>query len=200
MKREGAPTYKVRTVKRFELYDPMKREGAPTRFRFFGPIKRFDHQIETEEGPSMSQDRGIIYAGDSLSGCLVEIFGDARVIEVGSWEVAVLEPTRDLKLIDLRGEGAMKAGTVAAVCKDSDHKYSQAWSRYFYENIFIYEKIDGLIFQNAHNEETAFALYERAQADLSLVKKGKLRDPTLRTGIKLIAARLGMVVPPHESA
>ena len=77
------------------LYDPMKREGAPTRFLFFGPIKRFDHQIETEEGPSMSQDRGIIYAGDSFSGCLVEIFGDARVIEVGSWEVAVLEPTRD---------------------------------------------------------------------------------------------------------
>jgi hypothetical protein len=182
------------------MYDPTMHEAAPTRFRFYGPLRRFDHQIEVDEKPALSEDRGIMYAGDTLSGCLVEIFGDSRMIEVGSWEVAVFEPTRDLKLMDLRGEGAMKAGTVAAICKDSDHKYSQIWSRYFYENKFIYEEIDGLIFQNAHNEETAFALYERCQADLSVLKTGTLKDQALRTQIELIAARLGMVVDPYRTA
>ncbi len=52
--------------------------------------------------------------------------------------------------------------------------------------------------QSAHNEETVFALYERSQTDLIIIRKGKLKDPALRTEIKLIAARLGMVVDPYE--
>lgn len=120
------------------------------------------------------------------------------MIDVGSWEVAVLESARELKLLDLRGEGAMKAGTVAAVCKDSNHKFGQTWSRYFYDNTFIYGAIDGILFQNAHNDETAFALYERCQSDFIVAKTGKLTDPALFTQIHLIAARLGMLVIPYE--
>ena len=43
---------------------------------------------------------------------------------------------------------------------------TQAWSRYFYENLDLYEYIDGLIFNNAHDGQMAIALYERAASKL----------------------------------
>jgi len=55
----------------------------------------------------------------------------------------------------------MRAGTVAAVAK-CDHRQSQPWSRYFYETDPTYGLVDGLIYCNAHNDEPAFVLYERA--------------------------------------
>jgi hypothetical protein len=36
-------------------------------------------------------------------------------------------------------------------------------SRYFYEQQEIYGRIDGIGYYNAHNDEDAIALYERAQ-------------------------------------
>lgn len=180
------------------MYDPSRFNAQAGNFRFLGPYKRFDHHKDIN--PVLSGDRGILYASDTLSGCIVEIFGDRKMIDVGTWEVAVFHPTRDLNLLDLRGDGAMKAGTVSAVCKDSNHAFSQEWSRYFYENPFIYAKIDGLIFGNAHNEELALALYERCQTDLAVIEKNKLIDPALRTEISLIASKLGLVVNPYEAS
>jgi len=174
------------------MYDPTRFNAQPTAFRFTGPYKRFDHQREVNGKPALTTDRGIMYAGDTFSGCIVEVFGDRKIIEVGTWEVAVIEPTRELKLMDLRGAGAMKAGTVAAVCKDSNHKFSQEWSRYFYETTFAYQTIDGLLFQNAHNEETAYAFYERCASDFTVVRSGKLSNPALSNEIKLIAAAFNM--------
>ena len=37
-------------------------------------LSRFDHQ--QSQKPELNEERGIIYAGLSLSCCLVEIFGD----------------------------------------------------------------------------------------------------------------------------
>jgi RES domain len=181
------------------MYDPKAFDARTAKFRFKGPYRRFDHQQEINDEPAESVDRGILYAGDSLSGCLVEIFGDTKMVEVGSWEVAVIKPTRNLTLLDLRGAGAMKSGTVAAVCKDSNHQVSQQWSRHFYEHSYVYGAIDGLLFENAHNEEKAYALYERCQSDLSVVRSNTLRTPAIFKKILLIAAELGMVVDPNEA-
>ena len=60
----------------------------------------------------------------------------------------------------------MRAGSVAALAKVADRHLSQAWSRYFYEQTDLYGQIDGISFLNAHNDEEAFALYERAQSAL----------------------------------
>ena len=49
----------------------------------------------------------------------------------------------------------MNAGTIAKVCSGS-HRIAQQWSRYFYET---YEDIDGIIYPNGHNNDTAIALY-----------------------------------------
>ena len=64
----------------------------------------------------------------------------------------------------------MKAGTVSAIAKTAQRKLSQAWSCYFYEHPELYSEIEGLIFSNAHNDEDAIALYERAKPNLDSSK------------------------------
>ena len=179
------------------VYNPGSHNTQALSFRHFGPLRRFDHQRETPGKPAHNPDRGIFYASTSLSGCLVEIFGDTRVIDVGTFEVAQIKCNRDLTLLDLRGDGAMKAGTVSAVCKDTNHSHSQNWSRYFYENPFIYGTIDGLIFGNAHNDEIAFALYERCEQSLVSVMTTSLRHDSLRDEIRLTAVDFKLFVAPY---
>ena len=117
------------------LYDPTKYGADARFFTEFGPISRFDHHT-LPQGSSAS--RAILYAGSSVRGCLVEVFGDTRVVDVGFWMLAKMTSKRELQLLDLRGGNAMKAGTVASVCKDSNRAYSQEWSRYFYgKSLFI---------------------------------------------------------------
>ena len=84
------------------------------------------------------------------------------MIEIRAEEVCRVEITRPITLLDLRGSGAMKAGSVAALAKTADRSLSQEWSRYFYEQEDIYASVDGLIYFNAHNDDMAIALYERA--------------------------------------
>jgi hypothetical protein len=134
-----------------------------------------------------------------LSGCIVEVFGGTKIVEVGAWEVAILTITRDLTLLDLRGAHAMKAGTVAAVCKDSNRKFSQAWSRYFYDHGFIYGLIDGLVFGNAHNDEDAFAFYERAENVFQCSARDicALRDNALRLEVQAAALENCLHVEPY---
>lgn len=140
-----------------------------------------------------------MYGAYLLSSCLVEIFGDSKIIEVGTWEVASLQVTRNLELLDLRGPGAMRAGTVAAIAKESNRRISQEWSRYFYEHHFLYHEVDGICFYNAHNDEEAFALYERAETGLQCGVNDIriLRHDSLRTAIRHIAVTNGMLVEPY---
>jgi hypothetical protein len=56
----------------------------------------------------------------------------------------------------------MMAGTNSAIAKVPDRMLSQEWSRYFYTTPKTYAEVDGLIYLNAHNDEEAIALYERA--------------------------------------
>ena len=136
------------------MFNPADHGQQALTFRHNGPLRRFDHQKLVAGKAANCSDRGILYAGDTLSGCIVEIFGDTRIVEVGTWVVAQIKTSRELLLLDLRGDGAMKAGTVAAVCKDSNHAFSQQWSKFFYENHYQYKMLDGLIFWNAHNDDT----------------------------------------------
>ncbi|MBZ0185106.1 MAG: RES domain-containing protein, partial [Candidatus Obscuribacterales bacterium] len=120
------------------LYDPNSFGTRALSFRTYGPISRFDHQRALYPDRINDKERGIIYSATTLSSCLVEIFGDLKVIEVGSWEVAAITTTRTLNLLDLRGSGAMRAGTVSAISKESNRRFSQEWSRYFYDTTFLY--------------------------------------------------------------
>ncbi len=107
-------------------------------------------------------NRSVAYAAFTLSCCLVEIFGATRIIDRADYLASVVRIRRPLRLLDLRGEGAMCAGTVAAVTKTPDRGISQQWSRYFYDYPQVYGAVDGLLSASAYNDEDVITLYERA--------------------------------------
>ncbi len=169
------------------LFDSSRHSTTAVEFRCYGPLLRFDHHRSQGEEmePGTDIERGIYYAALTLSGCLVEIFGDTGVIDLGRYLVAAPVLGRDLRLLDLRGKDAMRAGTKSAIAKVPDRTLSQAWSRYFYSTLEIYEEVDGLIYSNAHNDEDALALYERAEDALecSPDRVMRLDDEALRAAI-----------------
>jgi len=179
------------------LFDPSRHGATATGFRSYGPLLRFDHHRGRDAGePAEDTERGIYYAAFTLSGGLVEIFGDTGVVDLGSHHVASPILRRDLRLLDLRGSGAMRAGTKAAIAKVSDRGLSQAWSRHFYETPEVYGEVDGLIYLNAHNDEEAVALYERADdaLDCPLERVMRLDDEALRAAVLEAADDNNLVV------
>jgi RES domain len=187
-----SPLYRILTSGSFVLriFDPTQYGTRATTFRSYGPINRFDHQRLSSTGNCAEDpERGISYAGLTLSCCLVECFGDTGVIEIKGQQIGRIQLARDLTLLDLRANGAMRAGSVAALAKVANRHLSQTWSRYFYEQTDLYGQIDGISFLNAHNDEEAIALYERAQSALICPDDRilPLAHPSLRPAIQQAA-------------
>ena len=180
------------------LYDPSRFNVGPLTFRRFGPLLRFDHQRGEGSGmkrdPREDSERGILYAAPTLGCCVAEVFGDVGFIMPGEYRVALIEVTRDLRLLDLVDE-AMAAGTIAALSATEHHRKAQEWSRRFYEDA-AYEQPDGIHYRAAHTGEEAFALYERAEDGLSCPDSHTIRlsDGALRAELLAIAARLRLVL------
>lgn len=176
------------------IFDPNNYGATATKFRYYGPLSRFDHQQSTQ--PNIDSERGIIYAGLNLSCCLIEIFGDDETIKIQKQQIAVITLKQSLRLLDLRKSGAWDVGSVAAMAIDGRRKLTQAWSRYFCDHPDLYGNIDGLIFNNAHNQDEAIALYERAtpqllSAEISILD---LNEPAIRETILAIASKLNLLV------
>ena len=181
------------------IFDPTSHRTQALTFRNFGPINRFDHQrISSQVDRAQDPERGIYYAGFTLSCCLVECFGDSGVVELKDQKICQVQLTRDLTLLDIKDNGAMRAGSVAALSKVADRKLSQEWSRYFYEQTSLYGQIDGISFRNAHNDEEAIALYERTQSALMCPDDQILRldHPSLRPAIQQAALDNHLDFPP----
>jgi hypothetical protein len=92
----------------------------------------------------------------------------------------------------------MKAGSVAALAKTAERRLSQEWSRYFYEQEVLYSTVDGLIYFNAHNDEEAIVLYERAMDGLVCPSERiiKLTHPQLRPAIQTAAIDNNLIFKP----
>lgn len=185
------------------IFDPTRYNTNALTFRDFGPLGRFDHHrskvVDNFPQPDRDPERGIYYAALTFSGCLVEVFGDPGIVEVTDRQVAYPILTRDLSLLDLRRSGAMRSGSVAALSKVAMRSLSQAWSRYFYESEEIYTHIDGIIYLNAHNDEDAIALYERARDAIVCPPEQvmPLRDDNLRPAILDAAIQNNLIVIPY---
>ena len=180
------------------LFDPNRYNNTALTFRYLGPFSRFDHHRgeATEDDtiprkPAVDERRGVYYSAKTLSSCIVEIFGDEGVIRTDTHYIARPTVTRDLLLLDLRGSNAMRSGTISAIAKVRGRPITQAWSRYFYENPAIYQEIDGLIYSNAHNDEDAIVLYERAESALECPPEQvrPLSNPFLRAALLEIALK-----------
>jgi hypothetical protein len=178
------------------IFDPTKYDTSAISFRNYGPISRFDHHRECPQ--NLDPDRSIIYAGRTLSCCIVEIFGTGGVVKLEQQQIAFITLGETLELLNLRGSAAMAAGTVAAISSITERDISQAWGKYFYENPQLYGMVDGLIFSGAHNGEDALVLYERAKVKLTSAKIEilPLNHPDLRDTILHIANNHGLPVIP----
>ncbi len=186
------------------VYNPQRHNTQPLTLRMVGPIERFDHHrrippailLDPVRDLFIDPERGVSYAAMLLSCCLVEVFGEMLSIELDPWEAAVLRPTRPLHLLDLRGAGAMGAGSVAALAKVPDRPLTQEWSRWFYEHEADYQHVDGLFFFGAHNDEESLVLFERCGAALACdsTEVWKLSDTRLRPIIDATALAHGMSI------
>jgi hypothetical protein len=178
------------------IFNPNRYNTLALTFRFYGPLHRFDHH--RGKLPANDQDRGVYYAAFTLSGCLVEVFGDTGIIEIADERVCRVTVIRPLRLLDLRGSGAMKAGSVSALAKTADRSLSQEWSRYFYERDDLYSRLDGMLYFNAHNDEEAICLYERASGGLACDDADiiPLDSPLLRPAVQEAALTNHLVFVP----
>ena len=173
------------------IYSPGEWNNTALTFRRRGgPRLRFDHHRDPEQNPD-DESRGIHYCARTLEGCLVEVFGDDGLIATQDRRLGALRVERTLRLLDLRGEGAWKAGASQAICSCSSRTISQEWARYFYTT---YPGLDGLIYGNAHNAADALALFERADGTLRLEHDLALADPRLRSRLLAAAEALQLVV------
>ena len=176
----------------FRIFDPTDYGATALSFRSHGPHSRFDHhrgQGSLANDSCDDSERGVYYAAFTLSGCIVAVFGDRGSIVFGEHRVAKPRITRDLDLLDLRGTGAMRAGSVAALAKTADRRLTQAWARHFSEHPAEFGLIDGIVYANAHNDEDAIVLFERAAHAVVCPCRNVLRldDPDLRTIVEDIA-------------
>jgi hypothetical protein len=185
----------------------MKYSAGPLTFRNIGPLSRFDHHRTKAPAvcvrarrPALFQDpdRATAYAAQALSCCLAEVFGDRRSIVLRPWMIAVARPRRTLVLLDLRGSGAMGAGTTAALTKTANRSVTQAWARWFYEHPHDYGSIDGIVSGGAHNDEACVTLFERCQTDLTHDPREQwpLALPRLQLLVEDIARRHNMSIMP----
>lgn len=184
------------------LFDPTQHGATALTFRRFGPLLRFDHHrapvdMHGVRQPCPDPERGVYYAAKTLSGCIVEVFGDTGIIAPGNWHIAHPALTRNVRMLNLRGHGAMRAGSVAALAKVPDHALAQEWSRFFYERA-EYRNVDGLLYYNAHNDEEAILLYERAETALDCPNSQVIRldDPALRAALLKIARQNNLICVP----
>ena len=164
------------------LYGPSRFGATATGFRFVGPFVRFDHHQVLAGGKLVVQSRGIIYSALDLTGALVEQFGSCGGGEAGLIRYCGIVTNEPLYLLDLREDGALRAGTILGVCSQA-HDIAQEWSRCFYESIDVYDELDGLTYPNAHNGDASVALYERAMHAMPSRAQWdiELRDRTYRS-------------------
>jgi hypothetical protein len=158
------------------VYNPTIYSTEPLTIRYVGPLSRSDHHRSAPPAVLLragrrplyrDPDRGISYAAQAFSCCLVEVFGDTRKIQLRPWLFAIVRPRRALLLLELRDSAAMGAGTTAAIAKIPNRRTTQAWSRWFYDHPADYQTIDGIIAGGAHNDQACVTLFERCQTDLT---------------------------------
>ena len=173
--------------------EPWPHTIGPKTFRRFGPIERFDHHAVADP-PAPDASHGIYYAGVDIWDCAVEVFWRTRIIRLASNRFAALLVTRDLLLMDLDREGAIRIGATAGLSKGGTRTRTQEWARHIHSHPDFYASdgrpVDGLLYTNSHNEGSAVALFERAEGCLSVDTDRALKCDTLRTALELCAARV----------
>lgn len=163
-----------------------------------GPRARFDPHRAGPTGPLEDEDgRSIHYAGLDLATSACEVFGETgEALLCPSYRVALLRPTKQLTLFDLRTPGsALSIGAIPAL---ADGEYpraqTQAWALAIYEDDPLGVHAEGVLYRSAYNGGDAIAVWDSA-GKVTVVRDGAgipqdypLNHPEVRTRLLLAMA------------
>ncbi|MER8522957.1 RES family NAD+ phosphorylase [Mesorhizobium sp. M0220] len=141
--------------------DPLGYGKSPSRFS--DPRRRVD-----------ANRFGVLYLGDSLKVCFLEaVLRDRREgtlddlpieeVELTRRRYAEIATTTDLRLVDLRGDNAVRMGVPTDVVRAQRQNLARRWSLAFHEHP---SEPDGIIYPSRLNEATNLAIYDRATPKL----------------------------------
>lgn len=135
--------------------DPLGYGKSPSRFS--DPRRRVD-----------ANRFGVLYLGDSLKVCFLEtVLRDRREGILDDLPIEEVEltlrrypeiATTDLRLVDLRGDNAVRMGVPTDVVRAQRQNLARRWSLAFHEHP---SEPDGIIYPSRLNEAT-IAIYDRA--------------------------------------
>jgi hypothetical protein len=166
---------------------PLRWDG----FRTIGPVDsaRFDPHPPTDDGVARAAPGyGVLYAAVALRTCLAEAFQSARVVDRRTdapW-LAVFNPTRTLRVLDLAGTWPTRAGASQAISSGPRDR-ARAWARAIFA---AYDDVDGLWYRSSMDAgRPAVCLWERGSDALPAQPRALL--PLDAPGLALPIARAG---------
>lgn len=175
------------------------RRGGPhpsgwRNLRHFGPVARFDHQGDGEDGAPRLQERGVIYAAGDIATAMAESFQHTgrRILRAhhDPWLVG-FELAEPITLLDLTDTFCVRAGASMKLAS-GPFAFSQRWARGFYE---CYPEVAGLRYPSSMTGRPTVVLYERADLDRTLsaipLLNRPLRDPLLRDALTSVGIEIG---------
>lgn len=121
---------------------------------------------------------GVLYAATDSHAAFIETFGDVqnRTVTVNSLAVrgwARVEPSRELRLVDLTGPGLARIGADERLCS-GEHDVAQQWSRALWAHPTV---IDGLLYRTRHDpSRVSVALFDRTSPAVTVAADGGLMD------------------------
>ncbi|MER9056687.1 RES family NAD+ phosphorylase [Mesorhizobium sp. M0910] len=137
--------------------DPLGYGKSPSRFS--DPRRRVD-----------ANRFGVLYVGDSLKVCFLEtvlrdrregILDDLPIdeAELTRRRYAEIATTTDLRLVDLRGDNAVRMGVPTDVVRAQRQNLARRWSLAFHQHP---SEPDGIIYPSRLNGATNLAIYDRS--------------------------------------
>ena len=121
---------------------------------------------------------GMLYAAIDHHAAFIEVFGDALERTVRStflsergW--ARVEPSRELRLVDLSGPGLAQIGADERLCS-GEHHVAQHWSLALWQHR---ASVDGLYYRARHDpSRMSVAVFDRAESAVTVLRDGGLLD------------------------
>jgi hypothetical protein len=113
---------------------------------------------------------GVLYLGETLKVCFLEAIlrdrrdGETEDLPIAETELAArsyaeVEVAQPLRLIDLRGDAAIRMGVPSDVARSSQQSVARKWSVAFHEHA---TQVDGIIYPSRLNTQTNLAIYDRS--------------------------------------
>jgi RES domain len=161
-----------------------------------GPRSRFDpHRPDANGDPQDDPDgRSVLYIGVALATSLCEVFGEiGEALVCPRWRVALLEPTIPLVLFDLCAPGsAMAVRALPALASGNEPRpLTQQWARAIYEDQPASQKVTGIRYRSAYNDDFSLAVWDSAVTVRSVTASGgRIQDFSLDEGTMLSRAKV----------